>query len=50
MLTDAVHEAGSKVAVQLYHAGRQTHRAVTGTEIYAPLRYLVLSDKNSQKK
>ena len=36
MLTDAVHEAGSKVAVQLYHAGRQTHRAVTGTEIYAP--------------
>lgn len=29
-LTDAVHEHGAKMAVQLYHSGRQSYSAVTG--------------------
>lgn len=35
-LTDAVHEHGAKIAVQLYHAGRQTTSKVTGMRVVAP--------------
>ncbi|QNB47804.1 FAD-dependent oxidoreductase [Thermanaerosceptrum fracticalcis] len=35
-LTDAVHSYGAKIAVQLYHAGRQTTSKVTGMSIVAP--------------
>lgn len=29
-LTDAVHEGGAKVTVEIYHGGRQTHESVIG--------------------
>ncbi len=32
-LADAIHEAGGKAAVQIWHAGRQTNSAVTGLPI-----------------
>ncbi|WP_425057867.1 NADH oxidase [Sporomusa carbonis] len=35
-LTDAVHSYGAKIAVQLYHAGRQTTSKVTGMSVVAP--------------
>lgn len=35
-LVDAVHAEGAKIAIQLYHGGRQTHAAVTGQPIVAP--------------
>ncbi|HBT47713.1 MAG TPA: NADH:flavin oxidoreductase [Peptococcaceae bacterium] len=35
-LVDAVHAHGAKIAVQLYHGGRQTRSAVTGQPIVAP--------------
>lgn len=35
-LTEAVHKDGAKIAAQLYHAGRQTHQAVSGTCLVAP--------------
>lgn len=35
-LTGAVHEAGGKIAVQLYHSGRQSYEAVTGLPLIAP--------------
>ncbi|BBB90222.1 MAG TPA: FAD-dependent oxidoreductase [Methylomusa anaerophila] len=35
-LTAAVHEEGGKIAVQLYHGGRQTSSATTGMPIMAP--------------
>ncbi len=35
-LTDAVHAHGAKIAIQLYHAGRQTTSAATGEPIVAP--------------
>jgi 2,4-dienoyl-CoA reductase-like NADH-dependent reductase (Old Yellow Enzyme family) len=35
-LTDAIHEKGAKVIVQLNHAGRHTSRKVTGQQIIAP--------------
>lgn len=35
-LTDAVHEKGAKVIIQLNHAGRHTTRKVTGQQIIAP--------------
>ena len=35
-LVDAVHDAGSKMAAQIYHAGRQTSRMITGLEPVAP--------------
>ncbi|MDI7276777.1 MAG: FAD-dependent oxidoreductase, partial [Anaerolineae bacterium] len=35
-LTRLVHEGGARVAVQLFHAGRQTSSAVTGTQPLAP--------------
>ncbi|MCM1989496.1 FAD-dependent oxidoreductase [Oceanirhabdus seepicola] len=35
-LVKRVHAAGSKIAVQLYHAGRQTHSAVIGELPVAP--------------
>lgn len=35
-LTSAVHEAGGKIAVQLYHSGRQSYEAVTGLPLIAP--------------
>lgn len=38
-LTDAVHGAGAKIAVQLRHCGRETKPAYTGgTEVLAPSR------------
>lgn len=35
-LTDTVHEHGAKIAVQLYHSGRQSYSAVTGGQLFAP--------------
>jgi len=35
-LVDAVHEEGGKIAVQLYHSGRQSFEAVTGMTLIAP--------------
>ena len=35
-LVKAAHKYGAKIGVQLYHAGRQTHQAVTGMPIVAP--------------
>ncbi len=35
-LVDAVHTHGAKVAIQLYHGGRQTKSSVTGQPIVAP--------------
>ncbi|MGB9858626.1 MAG: NADH:flavin oxidoreductase, partial [Moorellaceae bacterium] len=35
-LVDAVHAQGAKIAIQLYHGGRQTTSAVTGQPIVAP--------------
>lgn len=35
-LTDTIHAHGAKIAVQIYHAGRQAPRGVTGTVPVAP--------------
>lgn len=35
-LVDAVHTHGAKIAIQLYHGGRQTKSSVTGQPIVAP--------------
>ncbi len=35
-LADAVHEAGGRLGGQIYHAGRQATRAITGLEPIAP--------------
>jgi len=35
-LTDAVHKWGSKIVAQIYHAGRQTTKAVSGKQPVAP--------------
>ncbi|WP_291637751.1 FAD-dependent oxidoreductase [Clostridium sp.] len=35
-LTNAIHEAGSKIGAQIYHAGRQASEAVTGIQPIAP--------------
>ena len=35
-LTERVHQAGGKIAAQLYHAGRETVSAVTGVQPVAP--------------
>ena len=35
-LTESIHRAGSKIAVQLHHAGRETFQAVTGALPEAP--------------
>jgi 2,4-dienoyl-CoA reductase-like NADH-dependent reductase (Old Yellow Enzyme family)/thioredoxin reductase len=35
-LTDTVHSYGAKIAIQLYHAGRQTTSKVTGMNVVAP--------------
>ncbi len=35
-LTDSIHRAGSKIAAQLHHAGRETFQAVTGALPEAP--------------
>ncbi len=35
-LTEVVHGCGAKIAVQLYHAGRQTTSKVTGMSVVAP--------------
>lgn len=35
-LTTAVHDAGGKIGVQLWHAGRQTSSRITGQPIIAP--------------
>lgn len=35
-LTDRVHAAGGTIAAQLYHAGRETTRAITGVQPVAP--------------
>ena len=35
-MNDAVHNAGGKIAAQIYHAGRQATQAVTGIQPIAP--------------
>lgn len=35
-LTKAVQQAGGKIALQLFHAGRYAHKALTGHEVVAP--------------
>ena len=35
-LVDRVHSAGAKIAVQLYHAGRQSHSSLIGGKTVAP--------------
>ena len=35
-LTQAVHDRGGKISVQLHHAGRETSSSITGTPIVAP--------------
>lgn len=35
-LADAVHGTGGKIAVQLFHAGRQTYEQITGEQPVAP--------------
>ncbi|MFD2369278.1 FAD-dependent oxidoreductase [Brevibacillus sp. GCM10020057] len=35
-ITTAVHEAGGKIALQLFHAGRYAHQEATGMESVAP--------------
>ncbi|MBN1613061.1 MAG: FAD-dependent oxidoreductase [Deltaproteobacteria bacterium] len=35
-LTGAIHDAGGKIAIQLYHSGRQSYEAVTGLPLIAP--------------
>ncbi|MBX6772861.1 MAG: FAD-dependent oxidoreductase [Chloroflexi bacterium] len=35
-LVDAVHAAGARIAIQLFHAGRQTTAATAGTQPIAP--------------
>ena len=35
-LTDTVHEHGAKIAVQIYHAGRQTTKEINGKQPVAP--------------
>jgi len=35
-VTDTAHEHGAKIALQLYHSGRQSHSAVTGGPLFAP--------------
>ncbi len=35
-LTEAIHEAGGKIIIQINHAGRQTSASITGTPIVAP--------------
>lgn len=35
-LTDAVHQAGSLIGAQIYHAGRQASEAITGIQPIAP--------------
>jgi 2,4-dienoyl-CoA reductase-like NADH-dependent reductase (Old Yellow Enzyme family)/thioredoxin reductase len=35
-LTEAVHDWGGKIAVQIHHAGRQTSSAITGMPVVAP--------------
>ena len=36
-LTRRVHQAGGKIVVQIYHAGRETSSAITGERPVAPL-------------
>jgi len=35
-LTDAVHKHGAKIAIQIYHGGRQANTFVTGEAVVAP--------------
>jgi len=35
-LADAVHQHGAKIAVQLFHSGRQSYTTVTGAPLLAP--------------
>jgi len=35
-LVNSVHEYGAKIAIQLYHSGRQSYTTVTGTPLIAP--------------
>ncbi len=35
-LTSRIHEAGGKIAAQIYHAGRETSSAITGVQPIAP--------------
>lgn len=35
-LTDRVHLAGTKIAAQIYHAGRETNSTITGEQPVAP--------------
>lgn len=35
-LTDQIHSVGGKIAIQIYHGGRQANTMVTGKELVAP--------------
>jgi 2,4-dienoyl-CoA reductase-like NADH-dependent reductase (Old Yellow Enzyme family)/thioredoxin reductase len=35
-LTEAVHDKGAKIAIQIYHGGRQANTIVTGEQVVAP--------------
>lgn len=36
LITDAVHQAGGKIALQLFHSGRYAHKEATGLDPVAP--------------
>lgn len=45
-LTRRIHEAGGKIAAQIYHAGRETSSAITGEQ---PIGPSALKDQQCQR-